>query len=476
MLTPKHHILRALACLCAFGLVAGCDRSDARARDALNTYQTAAAANDLPGARQALLQLVQVKEDVADYWAELAKIEMALGSYGDAYYAFTRAYELDRRNPDLVRAVTQLALRTGDITQAQVHIEELEVLAPGDPWIQLTKGWAAIGQLRFDEALAASDAILANSPLDPNATVLKGRALVGLNRPDEAIDLLQKQIASQPFDSGSLQLLSRIYVRQNDWPKAASIARRLNGLTPDDQDNKLLLVEASLRAGNFALAREASNSILKPGTQPATIASVLELWADFWPSSQRAQDASQLASRSPALSQKLVYASFLNRIGDPADGLRIASPSSGLPINAENAESNAVVADSWFRTGDLKAAKQRFDAVIAFDPGNATALRGRAELELKTGDRRSAVTDAQKLVTVLPSSARDRLLLAKCFAAAGETQWSNRTLWTAFQDLPGDESIYQALLESKNGNTDVQHDVQEEFARQRDARLSRGLL
>jgi predicted Zn-dependent protease len=476
MPSSKHHILRAVACLCAFCTVAGCDRSDAQARDALSTYQTAAAANDLVGARQALLKLVQVKEDVPDYWVELGKIQIALGSYGDAYYAFTRAYELDRRNPDLVRALTQLALQTGDLVQAQTHVEELEVLAPNDPWIQLTKGWAAIGQLRYDEALAAADAILANSPLDANATVLKGRALVGLDRRGDAIDLLQKQVAAQPSDTGSLQLLSRIYVQQDDWPKVTMIAQRLNRLAPDNQANKLLLIEASLRSGNFSLARDASANILQPIAQPTTIASVLDLWADFWPSSQRVQDALKFASQSPALSQKVVYAAFLNRINDPADAIRITSPAAGLPLTAANAETNAVLADGWSRSGNVKAAMDRFNAVIAFDPGNATALRGRAELELRLGNAKSAITDAQKLVTVLPSSARDRLLLARSFAASGDKAWANRTLWTAFQELPGDEMLYDALLASKLGNADVQREVQEEFARQRDARLNRGLL
>ena len=270
----------------------------------------------------------------------------------------------------------------------------------------LTKGWSAIGQLRYGEALVSSDAILTNTPLDANAIVLKGRALVGLDRTDEAIELLQKQMASQPSDTGSLQLLSRIYVRQNDWPKAAMIAQRLSELTPDNQANKLLLVEASLRSGNFALAREASANILKPDAQPTTIASVLDLWADFWPSSQRAQDALKFASQSPALNQKLVYAGFLNRINDPADSMRIASQAAGLPVNGGNAEADAVLADSWSRTGNVKGAMDRFNAVIAFDPGNATALRGRAELELRLGNAKSAVIDAQKLVTVLPSSAR----------------------------------------------------------------------
>src|SRR5437763_91848 len=155
---PTHPILRAVAWLSAAFLAAGCSSSDSRAQAALNDYQAAAATNNLFAARKALLQLVRAKDDVADYWAQLGKLQASMGSYGDAYYAFTRAYELDRSNPDLVRALTELALRSGDLTQAQARAEELEIISPGDPWVKLVKGWAAYGEFRFDESLAISDA------------------------------------------------------------------------------------------------------------------------------------------------------------------------------------------------------------------------------------------------------------------------------------------------------------------------------
>src|SRR4051812_19033489 len=93
-----HSILRAAAWLSASILVVGCSSADSRAQAALGEYQTAAASNDMPGARRALLKLVQTKEDVSEYWAELGKVQATMGAYSDAYYAFTRAYELDRSN------------------------------------------------------------------------------------------------------------------------------------------------------------------------------------------------------------------------------------------------------------------------------------------------------------------------------------------------------------------------------------------
>src|SRR6478735_6002371 len=144
-----HLILRIAACLSVVFYTAGCSSSDAKARAALGEYQSAAAANDMIGARKALLELVRAKDDVADYWIELGKLQVSMGSYSDAYYAFTRAYELNRADPQVLRAVTELALRAGDIGLAQSHAQELQIVAPNDPWIKLTEGWSAIAQNEY---------------------------------------------------------------------------------------------------------------------------------------------------------------------------------------------------------------------------------------------------------------------------------------------------------------------------------------
>jgi tetratricopeptide (TPR) repeat protein len=476
MKLPTHLTLRIAACLSAAFFSPGCSSSDARARDAFSAYQTAAAANDLVGARKALLELVRAKDDVSEYWADLGKLETSMGDYNDAYYAFSRAYELDRTNVDVLRLVTELALRAGDIPSAKSHAEELSILAPGDPWPKLVNGWAAITESHFDQALSTADSLLANAPFDPAATGLKARALLGLQRKPEAIDVLEKQVQGQPSDVGSLQLLSQIYQRQGDWPKVVSITERLSGLTPGDRGNMLLLIEAGFRSGNVAAARQASLRLLGPNVEPSLIASVLDLWMDYWPSAQRLEDARKLGAAAAGPQQRLIYAEFLNRAGSPADAVRLSTNDAHLPVNATNAEANAVLADAWSRMGNGGPAMSRFDAVLAFDPGNATALRGRAELELRTRQAAAAVIDAEKLVALLPNSDRDRLLLARSYAAAGKADWADRTLWRAFHDIPADEKILTALLEQKKADPEATRQLQEEFDRERDQKIGRGIL
>ena len=107
----------------------------------------------------------------------------------------------------------------------------------------------------------------------------------------------------------------------------------------------------------------------------------------------------------------------------------------------------------------LGQAKSRFDAVLAFDPGNATALRGRAELELRPAMRRLPSSMRKSWSRCCPIRRDDRLLLARCYSAAGNKAWVDRTLWTAFQDIPADEKIYAALRATRKGDPDATREL-----------------
>ena len=171
----------------------------------------------------------------------------------------------------------------------------------------------------------------------------------------------------------------------------------------------------------------------------------------------------------------MVYARYLSAWGSPQDALRLATPLATLPVTAANAEANAVAADAWARSGEIAQARQRFDAVLSFNSGNATALKGRADLFLHTGNAGAAVRDAQKLVTVVAQGCRRAAAApARSFLAADNKAWADRTLWSAFQEIPASQTIFIALLATRKGNPDATRELQEEFARQRDANLSRG--
>ena len=131
-------------------------------------------------------------------------------------------------------------------------------------------------------------------------------------------------------------------------------------------------------------------------------------------------------------------------------------------------EANAVFADAL---GALKQSRAARRAVSTPCSPSIREIRphfeARAELELRTGNAPAAVVDAQKLVTVLPTSTDARLLLARCYSAAGDKAWVESYLWTAFAGIPADENIYAALGGNEKGDSGRNARLQEEFERQR---------
>ena len=80
---------------------------------------------------------------------------------------------------------------------------------------------------------------------------------------------------------------------------------------------------------------------------------------------------------------------------------------SRLPVTHENARANAVYAQSLALKGKLADAKRLFDLVLAREPDQAEALRGRSTIEARMGQAKLAIIDAQRLVKV-PAQPLDR--------------------------------------------------------------------
>jgi predicted Zn-dependent protease len=470
----------AACCIAATALaalLAGCNSSDSQAREAYAEYQAASAAGDLPAARIALLELVNAKDDDPTYWEELGRVQLQFEDFQGAYYAFTRAQELDRGNVSTLATLTQLALLSGNAEMAERHARQLELVAPGHPAVKLAFGYIYLKRQDYDKADEQANSLLVAFPYEPGAKLLKARILLARKQPEEAIKTLEEQVKVRQDDSGSLRALMMLYERQNEWREVARVASRLSTLNPKDAELGLTVVDASLRSSDFAAAQRASEPLLAPDAPPQQVDSVLKLWADRWKSPKAIAEARRLAS-SASIAQRLAYATYFNAVGRPDDAAELIGDAPKLPLNRANLSVNSLIATSLALKGDRAAAKRLFDQILQREPDHVYALRGRINLEIATGNSKAAIIDAQRLVSVAPRSARDRLLLARAFAAAGDSRQVDRTLWNAFHEIEGSFEIYEALrahVERTDG-PDAVAAIDEEFKQQRDVALAREFI
>ena len=457
--------------------LASCNSRERAARNAFQAYQAAAATGDLPTIRNALLTLVAADEGVADYWVQLGKVHAALGASSDAYFAFTRAHELNRADPAVLQAMTQLALRGGNLELAEQNAKELGLLSPEDPAVRLTIGYVALRRGNFDDAEKEAETLLAKNPYDSSAKILKSRILLRKGDAAKAIALLADQVKMMSTDIPAIRTLIGLADRQDDSAGVAHYATMLLAQQPDNMPLRLQLIEAYLHGGQIEPARQATLFALKPDAPAKTIAVMLAPWAEIAPRPAFAADAERLA-QGGSFPQQLAYAAFLNRVGQYQAAARISTPAALLPVIVNNVEPNAILATAWSHLGQLPEAKERFDAVLAVDGGQPIALRGRSELALQMHDNRRAIEDAQKFVSVLPTSADARILLARCFEAAGDRRNQERTLWDAFHEIPANRNVFGVLRAylARTQGPDAVARLTTEYNDQRDAEMTRDFL
>jgi len=470
----------AACCIAATALavlLGGCESSESRAREAYNDYQTASAAGDLRAMRKALSALLRETDDNPVYWQELARIQLQLKNYNGAYYAFTRASELDSDNIETLGALTQLDLIRGDLEAAEEHAKDLQLVAPDHPAAKMAYGYIYLKRQDYDNADKQADALLQVAPYDPGTKLLKARILLARGEPDQAIKLLEVQVNAQPTDASSWKALLMLQERQNNWAAVADVADRLHQLDPDDEDLAVTVVDASLRSSEFVRALRVSEPLLAPNAPPRQVDTVLKLWADHWKSPDAIAEARKLA-RSAPIQHRLAYATYFNEVGSPDDAAALVGDIPQFPLTRSNLSTNSVIATLLALRGEHAAADRIFDGILAREPDHVYALRGRINLEITTGKPKAAITDAQRLVSVMPDSARDRLLLARAYEAAGDARQVDRTLWDAFHEIPANFETYEALRVhvQKTGDSDTLQALDEEFKQQRDVDLVREFI
>jgi len=456
--------------------LSGCSYLKARAaRAAYAQYQAAIGAGDMARARTALITLVHTDEDVPDYWIELGKLQLQMGQFREAYDAFSHAHELDRSNTDVLAAMSELALLSGDLDVANEQAKSLAMLSPDNPVVTLVQSHVALRSGDLDKAEAGSNALITAEPTNPFAKVLKARVLIARGHVDDAISILEEQHRAVPQDRNAIRALTAIYRSRDDWANIARIQSDAHRLDPKDANTSLEAVEAWLRTHDTATAARLSAPLLSATADPQLVERTLTLWARYAPRTV-VPDASKLAAAGSA-DRRAAFADYFNNIGKPAAAQALLGPSQ-LPVTRANAQVNAVRAQSLALQGRAAEAKRLFDLVLDVEPDQVAALRGRTALEARSGLTGQAVIDAQRLVTLRPDSGQDRLLLAQAYLAARNGREVRRTLWQAFQDMPEDEQILSALKSvlASTGDVEGERRLNDEFTDRRLLVLTKDLV
>lgn len=435
---PLFSGLRVLP-LCAAALMLAACGNRLEVKRANDAYQQALALNDIQGQRRALLALTKADDGNSEYWLELARLDIQVGAYGEAYAHFSRAHELDRTAVVPLSMLTELAVINGRVDMAEEHLEKLTVIAPNDRAVSVARGFMALRQGNFERAQENVNVLLTQNQRDSVANVLQGRIFVAQKKFPEAIDFLNRKLALSVDDRAMLRSLGAIHRYLGDWDKAAKADLRQWQLSEADVLLARQAVSDALHARNDALASSVTGSVLASAKSRDEAADILSTWEEFSarPYSPSSADAANLPDHS-----KIALAHYYNRIGRPDQALALLGKRARALGNRANVDFNAAFAESLLLKGQVQPARQLLDKILAEEPDDPVALAARAQLLSRIGDHRAAMIDAQRLVASYDTIASYRVLLAKIYTANQDRRGAERALWDGYRDLPGDEILY----------------------------------
>lgn len=342
----------------------------------------------------------------------LAETERQMEHNADALASYERALALGvaaDRQGDVLRAMLDLALATGDVPRARAYHQRLMARSGASLSVRRELGDALMTRRMFSDAATEFDAVARalsgdNRVLPPVLRDL-ARAQMQADRLDDALATLRRALRIAGADSGArrelyddmtelrtrrheldawvhelesdggataerMMLLGRLHAEQGRFDQAISAYRRAIALRPADVDAHVQLVQLLSQGGRLDEVIAARRRLVE--VAPRNPAYVTDL-ADELVRGGRRAEALDLLARASA------------RAGDDAD-------------------LHERLAQVYARMGEQRLALRETELVARYDPSDPAALESLGERLMEQGDQTRAVATWQRI----RESARDR--------------------------------------------------------------------
>lgn len=241
---------------------------------------TAVADGDAETALSASERLAAAAPESPDSWdirGGVLSLEGTDESVAGARTAFDRALALDATHVDALINRGELVEPT-DPDEAERHLRRAVEARPGST--DANEAWTTflVGQERTDEALAAYDAWLAESPANAIAMMGKATVLANAARYEEALWLVENVVRGDPGYRDGLYLQGQLLLALDRPADAVEAMNDLLAQYPGDEDAEGLRSEAAARvqagAGGNATAATTAPATESPAPAGAALVAV----------------------------------------------------------------------------------------------------------------------------------------------------------------------------------------------------------
>ena len=369
-----------------------------------------------------------------------------------------KASQLDTTNSDLLLKLGQIYLAIGDLKNAHDQAEFVLEQNPRDP---LAPVLLAQSVATTNDIAAAQRKLAALAQSNDTPALETALGILASNSHDlrAAMAHFQRALGLDPHFAFAYAALGNSYLQQNQARKAEAAFKAAADCAPPLSPLQFQYGEFEIQAGHFAVADSFFNSLVtkSPNYVPYWVG-----LADAALAETNLDDCSaalnKALARDPQNADALVLDARLDLAhSDVAKATEKLERLAKLYPQASRIHYQLALA---YVVGDQigKALNQAHEAV-SLDPGFISADFLLAQLELKSGDKDSAVTLLKQLIAYQPDFVEAKLVLADAYRAQGD-----------FNDT---QDIYQQLEQEFPTNARISLLAGSTFAQQLNAPAAR---
>lgn len=412
--------------------LSGCSDRAGQAAEAASLAEAQLEAGNLADARRNIQQAIILRDDVAEYFILLGRVELESGEVSGAFNAYSRALDLQADNIDVLQSIAELGLQTDRIVEADEAATRMLLLFPGSTRAMLVKGFIAIEEGRMDDARKFAKDITDINPLDQGGAILSARVSAIEGRFDEAV----RELARARGDAAEAEALDatllEIYRAQGNATGMRSVFPQVIAATQDRAQYLLDYVNFLYKVGAVQSARgEALKVLANRPNDIVALTGLARLFEEYDPQPLTPGQLETLSSSGTRISQVAIGRFYLE-----AGQLTNAFKAIQRPFNEDVVEARALASRIMLAQGRSREAEQAAQDVLAFDPRNSDALLTRSAILLAKGETDRALEDANIVVSDAPQEYAGYVALAKAHVAKGSHVRARQVFERGIDALP----------------------------------------
>lgn len=440
-------LVRFLAAAMLLTLVA-CGSPEEKASKAAARYDAYYARRDFYSARVEIKRAIGAQDDIPEYWAKLARVELASGNFLEAYNAYARVIELDPEDAEAIQSMAELSYSGGALDDSERFVDQILEKQPRSLRMLLVKGSIAATRQNPAEARAIAEKMLEIDPGNEGGKILLARVFTMGGDRAASIALLEKAVAADGESVPKLLALLDLYSSTVDFPHAARTFARLFALQPDNVELRIEYARMLYERGQPDRALDMLGRLARTHAGDGAIEQqIVDLWGDVGSERIDVDLVRRFVNQTGNQTMKVALGHLLLDERRYAEAEAVLRPFIDQgDITAAKVEADVLYAGALSGLGRGGQALALVDRVLRFDENNPRALLMRVRVSTAGGDLARALRDAQVLARDNPRMTDGRVALAEIYVRRKESVLADAAYASAMKELSDDSDMLEAYV------------------------------